>query len=687
MFKNEYQGGAFVEIFSAQGKNPGAKWKIVGSPSVIWKEFDKEVKSFVFVLEGSSQTNKIQLPKENKQILGLIQRFLVLQIYVPLGQDFSTELLITDLGNIKRRLYLSTVHKELSSTPLHAKIPLFMIKRKIWCNLCIDLVAFTSEIFKGAVFQSLDGIVVSANCKLRKIFTLKSKPQDTADKDAVRGVPFPTDEPVDIIPRSCQLTTDVPHVTQLLNMTKLRQTEIKFGGHTLSSAESDQFINRGTGSVRNSKNQDVCHIAFGSKVLGPPPLSGRRNNMRISSETVRPIGSRNNRSFQQSTVQKCVNSAGMSALLMSDFEKQGNKENRHQVKQTVPIHANLHIMCPHPPDEPSTDKNNNRRRLRLKSTSRERRETPSGSSSRNNSSEDKATTVLTPVSRQGTEMFYPSTLGPQSPDQADEWIFPENDDHVPHLVSRRQSLLLDDDFCNTSHLWLEASKESEQDQQAEETQIIPKDIFTFSSRPRSAPHGKTQNMSPEELPFILDIKENNSVTRSDTQSEDDFYGGDSIEEEYDWRNYQPSQMSESELQMLASLRRQQNEELEDAGASHGLSASQVDNCNVSISTSSDDTTTWNSCLPPPVNQGRHYQKEMNPPSPSNPRDWLNMLSPPIVPPSQQPAEQHPDSPASSSAQGEEDLSVEEDEEVLTLLYDPCLNCYFDPQTGKYYELV
>ncbi|XP_022354231.1 uncharacterized protein C3orf67 homolog isoform X7 [Enhydra lutris kenyoni] len=441
MFKNEYQGGAFVEIFSAQGKNPGAKWKILGSPSVIWKEFDKEVKSFVFVLEGSSQTNKIQLPKENKQILGLIQRFLVLQIYIPLGQDFSTELLITDLGNIKRRLYLSTVHKELSSTPLHAKIPLFMIKRKIWCNLCIDLVAFTSEIFKGAVFQSLDGIIVSANCKLRKIFTLKCKPQDTADKDAGYGVPFPTDEPTDIIPRSCQLTTDVPQVTQLLNMTKLRQTEIKFGGHPLSSAESDQFINKGTGNVRNSKNQDVCHIAFGSRVLGPPPLSGRRNNMRISTE------------------------------------------------------------------------------------------------------------------------------------------------------------------------------------------------------------------------------------------------------EYDWRNYQPSQMSESELQMLASLRRQQNEELEDTGDSHVLSASQVDNCNVSISTSSDDTTTWNSCLPPPVNQGRHYQKEMNPPSPSNPRDWLNMLSPPIVPPSQHPTDQHLDSSGSLSTQGEEDPSVEEDEEVLTLLYDPCLNCYFDPQTGKYYELV
>lgn len=683
MFKNEYQGGAFVEIFSAQGKNPGAKWKIVGSPSVIWKEYDKEVKSFVFVLEGSSQTNKIQLPKENKQILGLIQRFLVLQIYIPLGQDFSTELLITDLRNIKRRLYLSTVHKEVSSTPLHAKIPLFMIKRKIWCNLCIDLVAFTSEIFKGAVFQSLDGIIVSATCKLRKIFTLKSKPQDTTDKGAGYDVPFTTDEPTDIIPRSCQLTTDVPQVTQLLNMTKLRQTEIKF--HLLNSAESDQFISRGTRRTRNSKNQDVCHIAFGSKVLGPPPLSGRRTNMRISSETVRSIGSRNNQSCQQSTVEKCVNNTEMSTLLLSESEEQGDKENIRQIKQAVPIHANLHIIHPHPPQEPSADKNNNRRRLRLKSTSRERTETPSGT----NRNEPKATTVLPAVHQQRAETLNTSSPDPQSPDQAvsDEWIFPENDDHIPHLVSSTQSLLLDEDSCHSSHLWLEASKESEHDQQAEETQIFPKDIFTFSSRPRSAPHGKTQNMSPEGCPFILDLKKDTSVTMGDTQLEDDFYGGDSSEEEYDWRNYQPNPMSESELQMLASLRRQQNEELEDTGASHGLSASQVDNCNVSISTSSDDTTTWNSCLPPPVNQGRHYQKEMNPPSPSNPRDWLNMLSPPIVPPSHQPAEQHQDSSGSLSAQGEEDLSVEEDEEVLTLLYDPCLNCYFDPQTGKYYELV
>ncbi|XP_032637716.1 protein CFAP20DC isoform X3 [Chelonoidis abingdonii] len=739
MFRNEYQGGPFVEIFSAQGKNPGAKWKIFGSPSAIWKEFDKEVKGFVFVLEGSSQTNKIQLPKETRQTLGLIQRFLVLQIYVPLGQDFSTELLVTDLGNIKRRLYLSTVHKELSITPLHAKLPLFMIKRRIWCNLCIDLVAFTSEIFSGAVFQSLDGIIISANCKLRKIFTLKSKPQDTAEEDA--------DDPTDTIPRTCQLNTDVPQVTQLLNMTKLHQPEIRFGGRPLTSSESDQLINRGQGSTHNSKNQDVSHIAFGSKVLGPPPPFGRRVNTRVSGEITKSLGSRSSRSCQQLTLEKgseSMRDTKRSGLCLSSFYKafdQGDKENIHQTNQIT--------------------------------------------------------------------------------SQNDDWIFPENSSDSFQIDSNGQSVTRHNTSCSNLSLPPNTDVESE-GKQTGEHQISHKEIFTFSSRPRSAPHGKSLNMSPEGCMSPLALNEDSDGFCRGAQMEDDFYGSDSNEEddpsefiqsasnlrtshstsgssdsavfkviplkvmsgspehwkykeyskhshletlssasqdsvvkkvdpdniprswmptpclsptgskpefskespstsgktkdtslsqlrtsiskkslkeilrensslkaettEYDWRNYQPSRLSASELQMLASMKRQQNEELEDNGISHGLSASQIDSCNVSICTSSDDTTTWNSCLPPPVNQGHHYQKEMNPLSHSNPRDWLNVFSPPIILPSQELAK-HIESSASLNIPGEDDFSAEEDEEVLTLLYDPCLNCYFDPETGKYYELA
>lgn len=112
---------------------------------------------------------------------------------------------------------------------------------------------------------------------------------------------------------------------------------------------------------------------------------------------------------------------------------------------------------------------------------------------------------------------------------SDEWIFPENDG-TPYQASGRQSLLPDDESCVSSHLWLDASENKEQNQQAQETPIVPEDIFTFSSRPRSAPHGKTQNMSPEGCPFILDLKEDSSMTWTDSQLEDDFYGGDSSEE-------------------------------------------------------------------------------------------------------------------------------------------------------------
>ncbi|XP_072731996.1 protein CFAP20DC isoform X8 [Ciconia boyciana] len=659
MFKNQYQGGPFVEIFSAQGKNPGAKWKIFGNPSAIWKEYDKEVKGFVFVLEGSSQINKMQLPKETRQTLGLIQQFLTLQIFVPLGQDFSTELLVTDLGNIKRRLYLSTVHKELSVTPLHAKIPLFTIKRKIWCNMCIDLVAFTSEIFRGAVFQSLDGISVSANCKLRKIFTLKSKPQDTAEEDDICVVPFMPYEPTDI-PRTCQLNTDVPQVTQLLNLTKIHKPERKCRRYPVTVQEAGSLVNRGRGNIRSSKIHDVSHIAFGSKILGPPPSSNRRVSTRVSGEVTKTWGSKSNRSYRlQSSGKRTESVQDIERLELSfspcnDSLDQGGKRNAHQttkgVCQNDPAiqtrktsesgRADFQLASP---QGPSADKNSHRR-LSLKNAATNTWETTS-----------------------------------------DEWVFPESFTESIQLDRSEQFVATEDLACHNLTSPQNASVEHHSNETGDH-QVNNKEIFTFSSRPQSPPHGKSPNMSPECCIFPLDLKQDSNRGHGKTQIEDNFQGTDSSEEEYDWKNYQSNRLSSSELQMLASMKRQQSEELRDIGISHGLSASQIDNCNVSISTSSDDTATWNSCFPPPVSQEHHYQKEMSPLSHSNPRDWLNVFSPPIIPGSQQ-LEEHTKSSKNQSIPGEDDLNAEEDEEVLTLLYDPCLNCYFDPSSGKYYELA
>ncbi|XP_009701292.1 PREDICTED: uncharacterized protein C3orf67 homolog, partial [Cariama cristata] len=338
---------------------------------------------------------------------------------------------------------------------------------------------------------------------------------------------------------------------------------------------------------------------------------------------------------------------------------------------------------------------------------------------------------------------------------SDEWVFPESFTESIQLDRSEHFIATEDSTCHN----LTSPQNASEDHSNEtgDHQVNNEEIFTFSSRPRSALHGKSPNMSPRCCIFPLDLKQDSNRVHGKTQIEDNFQGTDSSEEdennefiqgtgdleisdsrqgtsdsavfkeiplermswrneywknkghskcnlketilskpqsstvrktdsvssqrslkptlslsptgskseffkvipngsekteryegvsgqlkrsiskkslkkisrenscltiqtcEYGWKNYQSSKLSSSELQMLASMKRQQNEELWDTGISHGLSASQIDNLNVSISTSSDDTATWNSCFPPPISQEHHYQKEMSPLSHSNPR--------------------------------------------------------------------
>ncbi|XP_063796968.1 protein CFAP20DC isoform X4 [Pseudophryne corroboree] len=764
MYKNEYQGGAFVEVFSAQGKDPVAKWKLSGSQSGIWKDFDKEVKSFVFVLEGSSQTIKMQLPKDNKQMLGLIQRFLIFQLYIPLGQDFSAELLITDLANIKRRLYLSTVHKELSATPLHAKIPLSIIRRKVWCNLCIDLVAFTSGIFKGAVFQSLDGITVSASCKLRKIYTMKLKPPDTVQQD-IYGSSLSDCEPTDTIPRSCQITTDVDQVTQVLDLTKLRHSETREDGKIELLAETDALTTRGYGSSRDIRKGDRSHIAFGSKVLGPPPTTVRKNSARSSTESTRSSG-RHVRSLQPLPPDKgtppLAHATETKTLSPSPshLPDQRNKENIDQTKRKDLLPQDEWIF----PD-----------RLQDLSKLSDVQYQTDNSNVREQSADNRANDITYPEGRapEDPDTSFPRSSVPgsmlhgrrqgqspvrntSSPDVLEQsgrgpgmeddfyrsdssieffqWTSSPRSEHsttlspeFPHSVNITRS---SENVSNLQSL-LKASiantpKDTKMGDFSSQRSLMPTRSLSPSGSRSEVSTGNSviskiqQFISDNKLRTSMSKKSLKEIPKDDSKMTDEAsslplllppavtskslfplrrrtlpyvaYGIFSLlASGYDWRNYQVNRLSASEMQMLASMKRQQNEELENERTSHGLSQSQIDHCNVSMSTSSDDTTTWNSCLPPPVNQGSHYQAEMNPLAQSNPRDWLNAFSPPIIPASQNqdldPLLKLKQSSLCSCTEGDDGIGADEEDDILTLLYDPCLNCYFDPETGKYYELA
>uniref|UniRef100_H0ZG35 CFAP20 domain containing n=1 Tax=Taeniopygia guttata TaxID=59729 RepID=H0ZG35_TAEGU len=733
-------GGRFVEIFSAQGKNPGAKWKIFGNPSAISKEYDKELKGFVFVLEGNSLTNKMKLPRETKQTLGLVQQFLTLQIFVPLGKDFSTELLITDFDNIKRRLYLSTVHKELSVTPLHAKIPLFMIKRKIWCNMCIDLAAFTYEIFKGAYFRSLDGIIISANCKLRKVFTLKFKPQDTAEEGTCIVTPGQY-EASDDIPPTCQLNSDVPQVTQVLDLNEIHKPKIKCRGNALQ----ETGILGSRGNICNRKTQDASHIAFGSKILGPPPSSNRRTNAKVPGKVTKTLSSKASCQLQNSGMptetipeverlelplwpcNDTLDQGGKRSTLQTTANEYQNDPEIQTQKTSVSGEADFQLTSP---QVPSPDKDSDIR-LSLKNTA-------------------KPTWEIT----------------------NDKWVFPERLTESIQLDRKEHLGATGSSTCCNLPSAQNASVEHHS-RKAADLQTSKKEVFTFSSKPRSAPYGKSPNISPESYIFPLELELDSSGEHEQSRTEDSFEGTDSSEEddnseliqstenienshgrqgtsdsavfkeiplnkmsqrneysknkehskynveeailskpqsstmrktesisfqrtlkpirslspiqsksksfrvirnvsketeryegvsdqfersvsktslkkvsngnscltaqtcEYDRKKYQSNRLSSSELQMLASMKRQQNEEIWDAGISHGLSTTQIDCCNVNLNIADDDTATWNSCFPPPVSQEHHYQKEMSPLSHSNPRDCLNVFSPPIIPGSQQ----------------------------------------------------
>lgn len=82
-----FQGGSVVDVFGANGSNPTGNWKIVGA---VQRVFDKSVKGYVFRCDGGP-TAKMQMPKDERKALGLVQPYIVFQINVLctiLGRSF-----------------------------------------------------------------------------------------------------------------------------------------------------------------------------------------------------------------------------------------------------------------------------------------------------------------------------------------------------------------------------------------------------------------------------------------------------------------------------------------------------------------------------------------------------------------------------------------------------------------------
>lgn len=81
------------------GKTTASSVKLIGPIS---KTYEKLIKGYAFIMDNNS-TCKLQFPKNEKDCLGLIQPYLVLQIYIPKSKSFTLELVLSDPSKVALR--------------------------------------------------------------------------------------------------------------------------------------------------------------------------------------------------------------------------------------------------------------------------------------------------------------------------------------------------------------------------------------------------------------------------------------------------------------------------------------------------------------------------------------------------------------------------------------------------------
>ncbi|KAG2375286.1 hypothetical protein C9374_009909 [Naegleria lovaniensis] len=168
--------GDSIELLSMQGPN-ALNNILIKNTKLVTKVFDKEVKTYVVCIEGSSfHTTNIEIPKSNTSSLQIMHRYLVIQCLI--GTIFQVELHIRDKKQIKKRIIISSSFKSITKTQLHSQIPLpENIISGEWMNLCLDLLELVEISFNDKEeYYCLDRLCIGPTCTIRKVFTLKHNP-------------------------------------------------------------------------------------------------------------------------------------------------------------------------------------------------------------------------------------------------------------------------------------------------------------------------------------------------------------------------------------------------------------------------------------------------------------------------------------------------------------------------------
>jgi hypothetical protein len=304
MFERAYQGAPSLEILNPQGVNPIGLWKVVGS---VQRVFDKALRGHVYQLMSNGAQTMLQLPKEDKskQGLGLVQPCLVLQVFLPQNRDkpFALEVGVTDNSRSKRRLLFSAAAQEAHaagcpSGAMQVRLPLNGLRRGTWLNLCLDMDSLVRGSF-GQVMKSLDSISVHAECRLRRIFTMRSLPQQSEIVGCVveangegeyeqpaAQMPLASGMRLEPIPRSHEFPAGVDQHTQLLsgeqvgNSTEEMLKEERVYSNALPDAPHalQNDYNHDLGKTIEEESEDTGGVTTCRKDVSLEPLTLNRGD-------------------------------------------------------------------------------------------------------------------------------------------------------------------------------------------------------------------------------------------------------------------------------------------------------------------------------------------------------------------------------------------------------------------------
>jgi hypothetical protein len=152
---------------------------------------------------------------------------------------------------------ISSFNREFKTSALHCMLPMTSIKRGVWLNLIFDLPQMVrnlkltlqvSSCFRGETFKSLDSISITGALLVKKLFTMKTRPQDTTGD--IPSLDFGIGES---IPRAVAFAVGVDFTNQIY---QLPSTETK---------ESELLSHRPLVKSKNAKASSIKPVAFGSR--------------------------------------------------------------------------------------------------------------------------------------------------------------------------------------------------------------------------------------------------------------------------------------------------------------------------------------------------------------------------------------------------------------------------------------